>query len=223
VNTGQISSKWLHRELTLCHWVHCGPPVLFSGAPETIVPTPLAGIREWRRMLTPFARLAPPCTRHSEMRGTSCTHSPCKELTDVGAHSSCTPYNIVHEAGLVMHGESGGDTIRMRGASCSKSSWHAHHSLGKVEASRCPCASARRQRQRLCCCIESRSQPSEVVKARSAVLAASAQLQGSTEVPNVKRAAAHCHLVVVGGHVDAAAPAGDASDQSEDFGCSGDS
>jgi hypothetical protein len=26
--------------------------------------------------------------------------------------------------------------------------------------------------------------------------------------------------VVVGGHADAAAPAGDASDQSEDFGCS---
>ena len=36
----------------------------------------------------------------------------------------------------------------------------------------------------------------------------------------MERAAAHCHLVVVGGHADAAAPAGDASDQSEDFGCS---
>ena len=49
---------------------------------------------------------------------------------------------------------------------------------------------------------ESWSQPSQAVKARSAVLAASAQLQGSTEARNVKRAAAHCHLVVVGGHVD---------------------
>lgn len=57
---------------------------------------------------------------------------------------------------------------------------------------------------------ESWSQPSQAVKARSAVLAASAQLQGSTEARNVKRAAAHCHLVVVlvGGHVDSSGASG---------------
>ena len=43
--------------------------------------------------------------------------------------------------------------------------------------------------------IESWSQPLEAVKTRSAVVASSAQLQGSTGVPNVKRAAAHCLIV----------------------------
>ena len=55
---------------------------------------------------------------------------------------------------------------------------------------------------------ESWSQLSQAVKARSAVLAASAQLQGSTKARNVKRAAAHCHLVVVGGHVDSSTASG---------------
>ena len=76
--------------------------------------------------------------------------------------------------------------IHVRGALRSKFSWHAHRSPGKVEASRCPCASIRRQCQRLCS-IESWSRSRQrQSKARSAVLAASAQGQGSTEVPNVK-------------------------------------
>ena len=104
----------------------------------------------------------------------------------------------------------------VRGALRSKFSWHAHRSPGKVEASRCPCAYVRRQCQRLCS-IESWSRSRQrQSKARSAVLAASAQGQGSTEVPNVKRAAAHCHLVVVGGHVDSSGASGCRQHQSEE-------
>ena len=52
----------------------------------------------------------------------------------------------------------------VRGASCSKCSWHAHRSLGKVEASPCPCAPVADN------CAASRvgpSRQSEAVKALS--------------------------------------------------------
>ena len=121
--------------------------------------------------------------------------------------TSCTPRDCVQSGTRAWRVKRSHGT-HVRGALRSKFSWHAHRSPGKVEASRRPCTSVRQQRHRLCCSIESWSQPSEAVKARSAVLAASAQLQGSTEVPNVKRAAAHCHLVVVGGHVDSSGASG---------------
>jgi len=101
----------------------------------------------------------------------------------------------------------------VRRASCSKCSWQAHHSLGEMDALRFVGSSARRQRQRLCtasrvdCSRQRQSEP------RSAVLAALAQLQGSTEVPNMHRAVAHCHLMVVGGHVDSSGASGCVSRQ----------
>ena len=133
---------------------------------------------------------------------------PCREkLAVVGAHSSCTPRDCVQSGTRAWRVKRSHGT-HVRGALRSKFSWHAHRSPGKVEASRCPCASVRRQCQRLCS-IESWSRSRQrQSKARSAVLAASAQGQGSTEVPNVKRAAAHCHLVVVGGHVDSSGASG---------------
>ena len=97
----------------------------------------------------------------------------------------------------------------VRGASCAASVAIMRTALS-VEWTRYGVVdpSARRQCQRLCTASRvdrSRQRQSEP---RSAVLAALPQLQGPTEVPNMQRAVAHCHLMVVGGHVDSSGTSG---------------
>jgi hypothetical protein len=97
----------------------------------------------------------------------------------------------------------------VRGASCAASVAIMRTALS-VEWTRYGVVdpSARRQCQRLCTASRvdrSRQRQSEP---RSAVLAALPQLQGPTEVPNMQRTVAHCHLVVVGGHVESSTASG---------------